>query len=326
MSNKKCFIKKTFHWLWSAVKFVCFVFFKFIKFVYKITKKFLKFLFKSLCILAKKMWSNIWKIIGGIIAIGLLVAPYFVITYLFEKGLLTKNDWGQILGGCLGYYGTIVLGIVAVIQTQISLKQNKITLEQNEETFKADKYSSIEIIGDCTFSRAINNETAYKNRQMYPLNYYCVAFNKKDFEFNKELIFICIAFKYKNENYPLDKLNLKSATFKYDEELYVDQNIKTDLCQVPKTEEGVFKIMFMISEDKLKYLNDTLNKGLFILNLNFEVESFVGVKLKERVEVNLSKYPVATDLIAFENSFDYGIRSVSYNYEKEDENGKRLCK
>ena len=97
------------------------------------------------------IWNFKWKIIGWIIAIVLLVAPYFVINYLFEKGLLTKDDWGQILGGCLGYYGTIVLGIVAIIQTQISLKQNKITLEQNEETFKADKYSSIKIIGDCTF-------------------------------------------------------------------------------------------------------------------------------------------------------------------------------
>lgn len=71
-----------------------------------------------------------WWIITGIF---LIIIPIIVLVIMFKLNYINKSDNAEIVGGCLGYYGTVILGIVAVIQTQISLKQNA-------ETFISEKY------------------------------------------------------------------------------------------------------------------------------------------------------------------------------------------
>ena len=57
-----------------------------------------------------------WWIITGTL---LLIIPIIVLVIMFKFDCINKSDIAEIVGGCLGYYGTVVLGTVAVIQTQI---------------------------------------------------------------------------------------------------------------------------------------------------------------------------------------------------------------
>lgn len=247
-----------------------------------------------------------WWMITGIL---LLIIPIIVLVIMFKFNCINKSDIAEIVGGCLGYYGTVVLGIVAVIQTQISLKQN-------ENTFIADKYSYIKILGDCTFQIISNNETTYYNQYNYPVNQYYVKLNN-DFRFDKTLNHLKIKLFYKTFNYPIKSINLRGVTGNYKNEYYIDDKIKTDLCERPNLDCGQLEIVFMLNQNNLDELTQLFNDGQLIFVFQFEITSSFDVKIIETIEVNFSTLTKNQKLKKFsEKELSWTVETTSYRYSE----------
>ena len=50
-----------------------------------------------------------WWIITGIL---LLIIPIIVLVIMHKLDYINNSDNAEIIGGCLGYYGTVILGII----------------------------------------------------------------------------------------------------------------------------------------------------------------------------------------------------------------------
>ncbi len=243
-------------------------------------------------------------VIIGALFVALLIAPHFVIKHLFEIEYLTKENWGEIIGGCLGYYGTIILGIVAILQTQISLKQNA-------KTFIADKFSVIKLKKKCVVLTVQNDLTSYENRHKYHMNQFYVSY-EKNFDFNKKLSFVNLVFNYDTIGYLINSLKIKAVTINYGEELFIDNKVITDLCENPKSNCGQIEVVFMLTKNEFTKFNDLLNDGQLILNFTFEIISGVGVKTIENIEVNFGYGNASIKINNTEQKLEIG--TTSYNY------------
>lgn len=247
-----------------------------------------------------------WWIITGIL---LLIIPIIVLVIMFKFDCINKSDIAEIVGGCLGYYGTVVLGVVAVIQTQISLKQS-------EKTFIADKYSYIKILGDCTFQIISNDETTYYNQHNYPVNQYFVKLNN-DFKYDKTLNHLNIKLFYKSFNYPIKSIKLRSVTGNYKDKYYINDKIKTDLCECPQLDCGQLEIVFMLNQTNLDKLNQLFNDGQFIFVFEFEITSSFDVKIIETIEVNFSSLRKNQEPKEFsKKELSWTVGTTSYRYSE----------
>ena len=247
-----------------------------------------------------------WWIITGIL---LIIIPIIVLVIMFKLNYINKSDNAEIVGGCLGYYGTVILGIVAVIQTQISLKQN-------EKTFTADKYSYIKILKDCSFEIIPNNETTYYNQHNYPVNQYYVKLNN-DFKFDKNLKYLKIKLLYKNLNYPIKSMKLRGVTGNYKNKYYIDDKILTDLCECPQLDCGQLEVVFMLYQNNLDEFTQLFNDGQLIFVFEFEIISSFDVKIVETVETNFSSLSKNQDLIEFsEEELNWTVKTTSYRYSE----------
>lgn len=271
--------------------------------------------YKILSRVALFFWYNKTKILLILLFFALLICPIFLINHLFEIGNLKGDDWGNVVGGCLGYYGTIILGLVAIIQTQISLKQNA-------DTFIADKYSSLDILGQCSFQSIENNEVAYHNRHTYPVNQYYVNLSNS-FQFDEKLKFLKLKMFYKSTNYPINTINLKRITGNYKDIYYIDNSVKTDLCENPCKGCGQLEIVFMLTESELHSYNKLFNEGQLIFAFDFEIISSFNVIMNESIEVNFSSLEYQQGNIEFsEQEQEWTIDTTSYKYNK----GNKLWK
>lgn len=244
-----------------------------------------------------------------ILAIFLFVLPVVIIPIFFKCNLLNCDDWGNIIGGCLGYYGAVILGVVATFQTSIALKQT-------EKTFKADKYSSLNVTKDCDFQLIKNNETFETNRHKYNMNQYYVC-SENNFEFNPNLKFLKLRFLYKTNGSPINEIKLKNIILNYDQNFFVDENVKTDLCVNAEVGDGQIEIVFMLTQEQLKNFNKLLNDGQFILNFEFIIKNCFNVKIFEKIEMNFNK-PEQT--IKFtKQKLTTQIETTSYNFSVKEE-------
>ncbi len=234
----------------------------------------------------------------------LLIAPIFVIKYLFEIKYLDNDNWGELIGGCLGYYGTIILGIVAISQTQISLRQNA-------KTFIADKYSVIKIRKECVIQTITNDLTAYENRHKYHMNQFYISY-KNDFAFDESLRFVDLIFNYDSVGFLINSLKIKAITINYKEKLFINSKVITDLCENPKKSCGQMEVVFMLTENEFNGFNEALRKGQLILNFTFEIISAVGVKMTENIEVNFSSGNSHIKIFDKEQYLSIGTTSYSY--------------
>ena len=249
-----------------------------------------------------------WWIITGIL---LIIIPIIVLVIMFKLNYINKSDNAEIVGGCLGYYGTVILGIVAVIQTQISLKQNA-------ETFISEKYALIKIKPKCSFQLIKNTELTYKNIHNFPVNQYYVGLDN-NFDFNKNLNLLKLKLLYYTDNAPINKMNLKAINFNYQNDFYVDNLINTSLCENLKENCGQIEIIFRLSKTNLKELEKSINKGTFILIFKFEIISGFNIVMYEDIEINLSDLEIGDIPMKFsKEERDWLIETTSYTYSKGD--------
>ena len=249
-----------------------------------------------------------WWIITGIL---LLIIPIIVLVIMHKLDYINNSDNAEIIGGCLGYYGTVILGIVAVIQTQVSLKQNA-------ETFISEKYALIKIKPECSFQLLKNTELYYKNIHNFPVNQYYVGLDN-NFDFNKNLNLLKLKLLYYTDNAPINKMNLKAINFNYQNDFYVDNLINTSLCENLKENCGQIEIIFRLSKTNLKELEKSINKGTFILIFKFEIISGFNVVMYEDIEINLSDLEIGDIPMRFsKEERDWTIETTSYTYSKGD--------
>lgn len=249
-----------------------------------------------------------WWIITGTL---LLIIPIIVLVIMFKFDCINKSDIAEIVGGCLGYYGTVVLGTVAVIQTQVSLKQNA-------ETFISEKYALIKIKPECSFQLLKNTELNYKNIHNFPVNQYYVGLDN-NFDFNKNLNLLKLKLLYYTDNAPINKINLKAINFNYQNDFYVDSLINTSLCENLKENCGQIEIVFRLSKTNLKELEKSINNGTFILIFKFEIISGFNVVMHENIEINLNSLEIGDIPMKFSSEErDWTIETTSYTYSKGD--------
>ncbi len=253
--------------------------------------------------------KKIFKLLIIMIFAILFALPIIVIPILYNKNLLSLLDNGDIVLGCLSYYGTLILGIIAISQTQISLKQNA-------EIFISEKYALIKIKPKCSFQLLKNTKLNYKNIHNFPVNQYYVGLDN-NFDFNENLKFLKLTLFYTSENAPINKINLKAINFNYQNDFYVDSLINTSLCENLKENCGQIEIVFRLSKTNLKELEKSINNGTFILIFKFEIISGFNVSMNEEVEINLSSLEFGDSPIKFsKNEKFWTIETTSYTYSK----------
>lgn len=246
-----------------------------------------------------------WILIVAVVSV-LFVAPVIVIWYMFSKKLLDSNDWGEIIGGCLGYYGTIILGLVAIFQTRQALKQSS-------ETFIADKFSTIRIQDRCYFKLVKMNKVFKEQMYQYPINQFIVYQDKKNKDKKQSL---SLTLKYNVQNQILNKLILKGIRINYSTEFYIDSKIVTDICETPKTDDNSLEILFVCDKNIINKMCSLIEQGKFILELRFDVVSGCNVSMQETITLNFSPAELDEKLKLSEENRIWSIDNVSYNYRR----------
>lgn len=248
-------------------------------------------------------------LIYTIIFLVLFLLPFILIKSLYKNKVLTKTNNGEIVSGLLTYYGTIILGSIAIKQTQISLKQNR-------ETFKADKYSAIKILKDCSFEIIDNNTITNYNQNHYPVNQYYVKRNN-NFEFDANLRYLNVRLFYTTLNYPIKKISLKKVKGNYTDNYFINSDYITDLCECPSSGCGQLEVVFMLYPHELNALNDLFNDGQLIFVFTFEIISCFDVVMTETIEVNFSPLNNGQKKKIFTSKkFNWTVFTTSYTYNK----------
>ena len=272
----------------------------------------------------KKYKIIIWSLVFIVLPIGLFSLTYhaFVTWKLPPAGEnLGKSDWLAFLGSFLGFIGSTILGLVAILQTQIALKHNK-------EVFMADKYSTIKIRKDCYFELLENSLTRYKNIHKYPVNQYFVKSNK-NFDFNEDLVMLNLQMYYDSVNLPIKKIELNEIRISYQWDMFVNRLITTDLCSKPKSKEddeyGQLEIVFILTKEELESFKKLLKNNLLIINFNFQIISSFNVVMNENIEINMrapNKKDYLGKKLKLDKGFNWCIDTISYNFDK----GEKLWK
>ena len=258
-------------------------------------------------------------LIYTIIFIVLYLLPLIIIAILYKNEVLIKANNGEIVSGVLTYYGTLILGSIAIMQTQISLKQNS-------ETFKADKYSAIKILKDCSFEIIDNNTITNYNQNHYPVNQYYVKRNN-NFEFDEKLKCLNVRLFYTTLNYLIKKITLKKVKGNYTDHYFINSDYITDLCECPSSGCGQLEVVFMLYPHELNVLNDLFNDGQLIFVFTFEIISCFDVVMTETIEVNFSPLNNGQKKKCFTSKkLNWTVFTTSYTYNKGENYERRKFK
>ncbi len=253
-----------------------------------------------------KLSATLWLVLF----VGLFLLPIATIIVLWKKSMISKNDTIDIMSGCLAYYGTIILGIVAVMQTRKSLKQT-------EKTFTADKYAFIKLRPECSFLHVKNTRQFYDNVHKYPMDAYFVK-SDKNFDFNQENHALTFRLYYDTQNNPIHSIDVEDVKLTYNFQFYVDRSVKTDMCETPKKDCGKLQITFILSEKELDEIQELAEKGMLILQLKLKIVSSVGVTMVETVEANYAPTDSHDRKLALKwNDQAWEIDMTCYSFNKE---------